>query len=227
MDCWFYLLFKRGLKLILKQINVEEITMKHKTDNQDHQNDLPDAVVSDVDDSRRKFNKTGLIAPVMLSLSSKPVWAFDCTPSILASGNLSMSCTNPPNGYTIDQWKNADQWPIGLKKDDKFDSIFGVVGGQSLFGTNATLQSVLSSPTLNASANLQTAFGCTGSQSNISTNLPGYAQQSIASALNDLYFPNYAYPGTSTFYSAVHGNSCQTKGTNMATLTTYYRNLTT
>jgi len=231
MDCWFYLFFKRGLKLILEQINVEEITMKHKIDNQDHQNDLPDAVVSDVDDSRRKFNKAGLIAPVMLSLSSKPVWAVDCTPSILASGNLSMSCTNPPNGFTIDQWKNADQWPIGLNKLDKFDDVFGKAGTESLFGNTATLQSVLSSsPTISATDNaLRTAFGCSAAESltNIKTNLPAYAQQSIASALNDLYFPNYTYPGRSTFYSAVTGSDCSAKGTSMATLTQNYLNLTT
>ena len=145
--------------------------MKHKTDNQDHQNDLPDAVVSDVDDSRRKFNKAGLIAPVMFSLSSKPVWAVDCTPSTLASGNLSQACTPPLHGFTAAELINADVWPLPLTKTALFDSVFGKTptGNYSLFGTSATLISVLNGTsrfnTSLTNANLRSAFACTSTGS--------------------------------------------------------------
>jgi hypothetical protein len=202
--------------------------MKLKKDDQDQQNDLPVVEISGVDDSRRKFNKAGVIAPVLLTLSSKPVWAFECGVSGTMSGNISAQCTLPPNGFTIDQWKNAATWPTGLNKDDKFDVVFGVSNSQSLFGVNATLLQVLSGQALNSSANVSLAFGsCTGIVTNLKNALPLYAQQNIASALNALVFKNYKYPGKSVFYSAVTGGACNQKATKMGDLTTSLKNLTT
>jgi len=207
--------------------------MKHKTDNQDHQNDLPDAVVPDVDDSRRKFNKAGLIAPVMLSFSSKPVWAVDCTSSTLASGNLSQACTPPLHGFTAAELINADVWPLPLTKTTLFDSVFVKVPSFSPFGSSATLLSVLSGADIDASltdAQWQAAFGdCTGDVSSLKTNIKPYAVQSIVSALNALYFPSYAvhYPGMSTFYSAPSGSACNSRASSMNTLTATYAAITT
>ena len=86
-----------GLQPLLE--NVEEENMNLKKDDQDQQN-VSSHDISDVNETRRKFNKAGIITPVLLSLSSKPVWAVECGVSGTQSGNLSHKCTNPTTGFT-------------------------------------------------------------------------------------------------------------------------------
>lgn len=85
--------------------------------------------VSSVDQSRRKLTKTaGIAAPVILSLSSKPVWAINCTLSGVLSGNASHpqreeACPKP--GMSREFWiNNLDCWPVPFKPDDNFDRWF-------------------------------------------------------------------------------------------------------
>jgi hypothetical protein len=174
--------------------------------NEQDQNNAPIEPNSVINDGRRNFNKAGIITPVLLSLSSKPVWAVECGVSGTQSGNLSQQCTNPPNGFSASQFRRALAWPLPyVKESTTFDSVFGVSPGGSLFGPGATLLSVLSG---NASVvinnnNLRTAFGCTGNPGDLKDALSNYAIQSIVSALNDAIFPNYNYAGPSSFYSAI------------------------
>lgn len=183
--------------------------MKPKKDYQDQQNNLPDTEASGVDDSRRKFNKAGIIAPVLLTLSSRPVWAFECGVSGSMSGNLSSGCTPPARGFTASQFSAAAAWPSPyVKQTTTFDSVFGVSAGGSLFGVAATLLDVLNGAAVTlADTNLQTALKYTDSTANLKTALSAYAVQSIVCTLNDAIFPAYAYPGAGTFYSAISGAS--------------------
>lgn len=186
--------------------------------NEQDQNNAPIEVVPAINDSRRKFNKAGIITPVLLSLSSKPVWAVECGVSGTQSGNLSQQCTNPPNGFSATQFSRASAWPLPyIKESTTFDSVFGASPNGSLFGSNVTLLAVLqgdASVVLN-NANLKAAFGCTGNASlgDLREALRKYATQSVVSTLNDAIFPNYDYAGPSSFYSAISSStvSCQNK----------------
>ncbi len=202
--------------------------------NEQDQNNAPIEPISAINDTRRKFNKAGIITPVLLSLSSKPVWAVECGVSGTQSGNLSQQCTNPPNGFSASQFRNALAWPLPyVKESTTFDSVFGVSPGGSLFGPGTTLLSVLSGDTnvvLN-NANLKIAFPCTGNGNlnNLRDALRNYARQSVVSALNDVIFPNYAYAGPSSFYSAISSStvSCQNKANQVIRATTSLRQLRT
>ncbi|MGR9053109.1 MAG: hypothetical protein ACU84J_10710, partial [Gammaproteobacteria bacterium] len=46
---------------------------------------------SGFDRSRRKLTKAGIVSPILMSLSSRPVWAINCTQSGMLSGNLSVN----------------------------------------------------------------------------------------------------------------------------------------
>jgi hypothetical protein len=190
------------------------MTLNNKQD----QNNAPIEVVPAINDSRRKFNKAGIITPVLLSFSSKPVWAVECGVSGTQSGNLSQQCTNPPNGFSATQFSRALAWPLPyIKESTTFDSVFGVSPNGSLFGSNVTLLSVLNKDVsvVLKRADLKAAFACTvPAQENLGdlrNALRNYAIQSVVSALNDAIFPNYTYAGPSTFFSAISGPSvsCQ------------------
>jgi len=206
--------------------------MKHNKDDKEQQHYMPDAEVSDVDDSRRKFNKAGIIAPVLLSLSSKPVWAFDCGVSGSMSGNLSSGCTKPTNGFTASQFIEAAAWPLPyIKATTTFDSVFGLSTDGSLFGATATLHDVLNATAaITLSDSDSTAFSCTGSTASLKTALTAYAVQSIVCTLNDAIFPAYAYSGPSTFYSAISvasSDTCDTRATSITLETATLAALTT
>jgi|GEM_PF-3578399 len=171
--------------------------MKLKKDDKDQQNDLPDAEVSDVDGSRRGFNKAaGIIAPVLLSLSSRPVWAIDCGTSGPHSGNTSHQCT--PVAFTAAYLRVNTNWTA---KDNLFDSVFGTVPGSprlSLFGPNATLMDVLnlaSLPTATTNTMLSKAFGdCNNPGNQLRDAVLNFAKQNIASLVTHTAFSNYGYP---------------------------------
>jgi hypothetical protein len=189
-----------------------------------NQNNTPIEAVSDINDGRRKFSKAGIITPVLLSLSSKPVWAVECGVSGTQSGNLSQQCTNPPYGFNAIQFRRALIWPLPyIKESTTFDSVFGVSPNGSLFGSNTTLLAVLKgdvSVVLND--NLGTAFGCTGNTNKLKDALRNYAIQSVLSTLNGAIFPNYAYAGPSSFYSAIAVSpkvSCNIRSDKIKTVT--------
>ena len=75
---------------------------------------------------RRKLAKAGLIAPVLMSFSSRPAWAVTCTLSGMLSGNLSgpfAGCDNSalPSAY----WDaNRNQW--GTRGNEVVNTFFGL-----------------------------------------------------------------------------------------------------
>jgi hypothetical protein len=186
--------------------------MKLTKDDQDQQTNLPDSKTSGMDDTRRKFNKAGAIAPVLLSLSSKPVWAVDCGVSGTMSGNLSQGCSPPPEGFTVAQFIAAKAWPLPfVKESTTFDSVFGPCFQGSLFGSGTTMLSVMSGDaTIILSADqLKRALSYKGSTEKLKKSLMKYAAQSSACALNKALFPHYSY-STSSFCSAISGDSSGT-----------------
>ncbi|NOT12681.1 MAG: hypothetical protein HOP23_12735 [Methylococcaceae bacterium] len=189
---------------------------------------IPVPEVSGVDNSRRKFNKAGIITPVLMSLSSKPVWAVECGVSGTMSGNLSNGCTNPPNGFTGDQFIRAAAWPPPYQKNStRFDDIFGTDNTcGSLFG-NATLLEVLQGEArvVTDGSKLKKRFNCKDGDDKdkdkdkdkeksksdgvdeLRKSIKSYAARHVVALLNDALFPAYGYPGTGTFYSAIPINS--------------------
>lgn len=63
---------------------------------------------------RRKLTKAGLIAPVLMSLSSRPAWAVTCSLSGMLSGNISGPFEQCASALSAAYWNdNRDQWPSG------------------------------------------------------------------------------------------------------------------
>ena len=85
-----------------------------------------------VDQSKRKFAKTGLLAaPAILTLANKPAWAgYRCTLSGQLSGNLSHPDANEVcggEGCSPGYWKNhVDSWHPDLPPSMLFETVFNV-----------------------------------------------------------------------------------------------------
>jgi len=88
-----------------------------------------------INKSRRKLSKTGLAAPVLLSLTSKPSWAFVCTFSGAMSGNLSVEragfvCDKDiPSTKSPGYYKTPSHWPS--------PSTCGLIPGTGLNNNNS------------------------------------------------------------------------------------------
>jgi hypothetical protein len=66
-------------------------------------------------ETRRRFIKKAIAtAPLILTVTAGPVWARNCTPSGLLSGNLSKADGPPCCGCTPGYWKNHTNKWIGL-----------------------------------------------------------------------------------------------------------------
>jgi hypothetical protein len=96
-------------------------------------NENKNGVQESINKSRRKLSKTGLAAPVLLSLTSKPSWAFVCTFSGAMSGNLSVEragfvCDSGiPATKSPGYYKTESHWPLstcGLVPGTKFNAAF-------------------------------------------------------------------------------------------------------
>lgn len=97
-----------------------------------------------VDASRRKLAGSALGVAAVFTLSSRPVWANQCTISGMQSGNLSKPQGPACEGCTPGFWKQTrwhSKW-TGYRPTDQFNTVFGVSiytqNGQAL-----TLQQVL------------------------------------------------------------------------------------
>ncbi|ODU12635.1 MAG: hypothetical protein ABS91_01570 [Thiobacillus sp. SCN 64-35] len=138
----------------------------------DHQDVTHDATeTAGIDNGRRKLAGTALGVAAVFTLSSRPVWANQCTISGMMSGNLSAPKGQTCDGCTPGYWKQSqhlDSWaPTGFKTTDKFNTVFGVTQYNKSNGQPYTLLEVLK--TLN------------GSGDPISTNLGFHA---VAALLN-------------------------------------------
>lgn len=82
-------------------------------------------------ETRRKLTKAGIASvPVMLTLSSRPVWARSCSVSGQMSGNLSDANEEPCGGQgcTPGFWKthSFSHWSPQFPPDELFMTVFGV-----------------------------------------------------------------------------------------------------
>lgn len=91
---------------------------------------------------RRRFIKSAIVmAPIILTVASRPVWARNCTLSGQLSGNLSDE--GPPcggEGCTADFWEaNPDKWHYAYCRSKSFNEAFGV----NAFRDDPTLYDVI------------------------------------------------------------------------------------
>lgn len=100
-----------------------------------------------VDTSRRKLAGSALGVAAVFTLSSRPVWANQCTISGMMSGNLSKPKGPACEGCTPGYWKvdvHLDSWgPTGFKTSDKFNTVFGVTQYVKPNGNKYTLLEVM------------------------------------------------------------------------------------
>ena len=78
---------------------------------------------------RRQFIKKAIVtAPVILTVTSRPVWARNCTWSGQLSGNLSDAGeTCGGQGCDAGFWiSNTDKWHYEFSKNRNFDEVFGI-----------------------------------------------------------------------------------------------------
>jgi hypothetical protein len=106
------------------------------------------------DTDRRCFIKKAIVAaPIILTVTSRPVWARNCTASGLLSGNLSDN-EGPPCGgcppdywkehagdWTLENWTQCQDYTYPPTLDSKFYKVF-CCDNQGFFG-NMTLLDVL------------------------------------------------------------------------------------
>lgn len=101
--------------------------------------------------SRRRLIVGGMATPLLMSIASRPAWAGGggmCTPSALASANVSGQHTFAGCGISAGWWKtHKNRWPI--PHTTSFHAVFFKVmhGGQVLYqkpnGTSKTLGEVI------------------------------------------------------------------------------------
>lgn len=100
----------------------------------------------DINPSRRKLTGAALGASAIFTLSSRPVWANQCSISGMASGNISgprVTCQGCTPGY----WKVCQHFPswgpTSFKTTDTFNRVFGVTEYKDCEGTPYTLLDVM------------------------------------------------------------------------------------
>lgn len=119
-----------------------------------------------IDNSRRKITKAGVITPVVMSLTSNPLWAGNCTVSGMLSGNLSVNYDEkcPLPGLSIAYWianpdNICDPNDDSFGSDSNFNDFFSLV--QQVFSSGTILGVLNGTAPLNIPPPL-----CTGSASN-------------------------------------------------------------
>ncbi|MFP5382055.1 MAG: hypothetical protein ACLGG4_07300 [Gammaproteobacteria bacterium] len=113
----------------------------------EHQDTTPGTTSTEpANPSRRKLTGAALGATAVFTLSSRPVWANQCSISGMMSGNLSkpqVVCEGCTPGY----WKvppHFDSWAAtGFNTTDTFNAVFGVTQYVRSNGTPYTLLEVM------------------------------------------------------------------------------------
>lgn len=82
--------------------------------------------------TRRKLVAGGMAAPLLMTVAGRPVWAGGtrCSPSALASANLSGRHTFPGCGISAGWWsrqQNWSKWPLPASPGTMFHSVFVAV----------------------------------------------------------------------------------------------------
>lgn len=103
-----------------------------------------------MNEGRRRIAKAGLLAPVVMTLASRPSWGANCTVSGMYSGNLSNptdTCEGNSPAYWREQAINGGSWPSPYTSSTLFspDSSQGVFESDSNYDSQ-TLLNVLGGP---------------------------------------------------------------------------------
>lgn len=115
----------------------------HTPDNQDTPPETP--ANDPIDRSRRKLTGAALGASAVFTLTSRPVWASQCTISGMASGNLSAPHQETCEGCTPGYWmvcQHLGDWVL-YSPTDTFNYVFGVNQYVDCKGTPYTLLDVM------------------------------------------------------------------------------------
>jgi hypothetical protein len=167
--------------------------------------------LSPVSTGRRQLTKAGLIAPVLMSFSSRPAWAaVACSASGMLSGNLSgpfESCDN--SALSVGYWDaNRGQWGgLEIENINTFFSLGGFFQGSDTF-----------EHLFNGTASAYTGSGKEHCADNAAfvVQLVILLKEAITSILNAQTFPNYPLTeaniksSVSAAYSADNSGSCST-----------------
>lgn len=141
--------------------------------------------------ARRRLVKGAVATPLIVTIAGRPAWGSSCTPSALASANLSgrhdfSLCQGRSPGY----WKNHD-WPNEALKSADFQQLFG-----GAYYSGMTLGDVLSNPG---------SLAKSGGPSNV-----GF--HAVAAYLNAIAFGElypYTAPQVVTMYMNYHSSDPQ------------------
>lgn len=121
-----------------------------------------------LDSSRRRITKAGILSPIIMSLSSKPAWAINCTVSGNMSGNASDPayeefCSAP--GMSPEYWaENTAQWcGPGFSTDDLFN---GIINDVTVFDGDPTLLDVVRGNALSVNQSLSSQCKDSGNINN-------------------------------------------------------------
>lgn len=110
----------------------------------DNETPLPEAAPP-VDPARRRLAGAALGAGAVFTLSSRPVWANQCSISGMASGNLSRPGGTPCGGCTPGYWRSCQHlfaWK-DYKPTDTFNDVFSVSEYVDCNGNPYTLLDVM------------------------------------------------------------------------------------
>ena len=149
-----------------------------------------------IDSGRRKLAGSALGVAAIFTLSSRPVWANQCTISGMMSGNLSKPRGPACEGCTPGYWRQCqhlDSW-IGYRPSDHFNTVFGVTNYVDSVGRPYTLLDVLRG----ISGNLNYGGGSGGVCALLP---PGYVNNPMDS---DPISPNLGFHAVAALLSAAH-----------------------
>lgn len=176
----------------------------------DHTPDTPETPIANesqrpADPARRKLAGAALGAGAVFTLSSRPVWANQCSISGMASGNLSRPGGMPCGGCTPGYWKVCQHlfaWAAaGYSPTQTFNSVFGVGDYVDCNGKEYTLLDVMY---LNGGLKK-----CGGNKPNLAANPDGPpADCTNGNAFGDLggdpVSPNLGFHAAAALLNAAH-----------------------
>jgi len=174
-----------------------------------------------VSKGRRQLTKAGLIAPVLMSFSSRPAWAaVACSASGMLSGNLSgpfETCDN--SALSADYWDaNRNQWSCaGLSDTTLVSDVFTLGGGY--FQSSTTLGKIFDRTAVASFGSGSSFEHCAKDplspsyDSTFHDQLIELIREATAGIFNDASFPNYSPPVVVTTIEAYVAGAYNTDNT--------------
>ncbi len=173
--------------------------------------------LSSVSTGRRQLTKAGLIAPVLMSFSSRPAWAVvACSVSGMLSGNLSGPFTTCDNtALSVDYWDvhRGDWGGLDLENLNNYFNLSSPSSSGGFFLPSNILVDIFDGT---ATPYIGTGKEHCAGNAAFKTQLTLLLKEAIASVLNAGTFPNYPLTvqqittNVSNAYNADNVGSCGT-----------------